>query len=47
MEIFKIILCCLWVFYFAKIINFIVKIWQAMPIKEERSTPIYITKVIE
>ena len=47
MEIFKIILCCLLVFYFAKIINFIVKIWQAIPVKEERSTPIYITKVIE
>lgn len=48
MEFLKIIFLCLIVFYLSKIIDFAIKIWQALPIKEEkRSTPIYITKVIE
>lgn len=35
------------VFNFSFIMHLIIEIWQDMPIKEERSTPIYITKVIE
>lgn len=46
MEFFNILICYLTVFYLSKIIDFSVKIWQALPIKEERSTPIYITKEI-
>ena len=46
-EIFNIILTLATVFYVSKIINFSINLWQNMPIKEERSTPIYITKVIE
>lgn len=48
MEFLKVIFLCLVTFYLSKIINFTIKLWQALPIKEEkRSTPIYITKVIE
>lgn len=47
MEIFNILICFLVVFYIANIVNIGVQIWQAMPIKEEPSTPIYITKELE
>lgn len=40
----KVILTFLIVGYVSVVINFIVKLWQAMPLKEEPSTPIYITK---
>lgn len=43
----KILICLIVVFYISHIINFGVKVWQALPIEEERSTPIYITKEIE
>ena len=47
MEIFNILICFLAVFYISGFINFIIDLWQNMPLKEEPSTPIYITKVIE
>lgn len=46
MIVLKILACFIIVFYLSKIIDFSAKIWQALPIKEERSTPIYITKEI-
>lgn len=47
MEIFDILICFLTVFYIANIVHIGIEMWQVLPIKEERSTPIYITKVIE
>lgn len=44
MEILNILILFLIVFYFSKIIDIGVKMWQVMPIKEAPSTPIYITK---
>lgn len=44
MEILKILILFLIVFYFSKVIDIGVKMWQALPIKETPSTPIYITK---
>lgn len=44
MEFFNILLCFLVVFYIANVINIGVKLWEIVPIKEESSTPIYITK---
>ena len=43
----KIIACFMVVFYISHIVNFIVNLWQHTELKEEKSTPIYITKVIE
>lgn len=42
-----ILICLVVVFYISHIINFGVKVWQVLPIEEEKSTPIYITKDIE
>ena len=47
MEILYIILCLFAVFFIGNYINTAVELWQALPIKEEKSTPIYLTKVIE
>ena len=47
MEILYIILCLFVVFLIGKYINIAVELWQVLPIKEEKSTPIYLTKVIE
>ena len=44
MEILNILFCFLAVFYIASIVNIGVQVLQAVPIKEEPSTPIYITK---
>jgi len=44
MEILNILILFLIVFYLSKLLDFGIKLWQALPIKEEPSTPIYITK---
>lgn len=46
-EIFNIILVFATVFCLSLIINDLIFIWQNMPLKEEKSTPIYITKEIK
>lgn len=46
MAILNILILFLIVFYFSKIMNIGIKMWQALLIKEEPSTPIYITKNI-
>lgn len=46
MEILNILILFLIVFYLSKLINLGVKLWQALPIKEEPSTPLYISKEI-
>lgn len=43
----NILICLITVFCISYIINFGVKVWQMLPIEEEKSTPIYITKDIE
>ena len=47
MEILNIFVCFAIVLYLSTSIDFGVKLWQTMPIKEERSCPIYITKEIK
>ena len=47
MEFLKIIACIAWTVCVADIVGCIIKIWYNIPLKEEKSTPIYITKVIE
>lgn len=47
MEILNILILFLIVFYFSKLIDFGVELWQVLPIKEEASVPIYITKEIK
>lgn len=47
MEILNILILFLIVFYLSKLIDFGVELWQALPIKEEKSIPIYITKEIK
>ena len=47
MEILNILILFLIVFYLSKLLNFSIKLWQDLPIKEEASTPIYITKEIK
>lgn len=44
MEILNILILFLIVFYLSKLINLGIKLWQALPIKEEPSTPLYISK---
>jgi len=39
-------ICIFTVFYASKIINYAIDLWQTMPIKEERSHPLYISKDI-
>jgi len=46
-EIFNIILILAIVFCSSLIINDLIFIWQNMPLKEEKSTPVYITKEIK
>ena len=42
------IICCLGiVLYVSIIIHFIIEIWQEFPLKEESSTPLYITKELK
>ena len=40
----KVIICFLVVFYISKILNYAIKMWQALPIKEVYESPFYITK---
>ena len=47
MEILNILILFLIVFYLSKLLDFSIKLWQVLPIKEEASTPIYITKEIK
>ena len=35
------------VFYFSQIMNILINLWQSTEIKEEKSTPLYITKKVE
>jgi len=44
MEILSILILFLVVFYLSKLLDLSIKLWQLLPIKEEPSTPIYITK---
>ena len=44
MEILNILILFLIVFYLSKLIDLSIKLWQTLPIQEEPSTPIYITK---
>lgn len=44
MEILSILILFLIVFYFSKLMDIGIKLWQILPIREESSTPIYITK---
>ena len=46
MDFLKMISCIVGTFALGFAINYLVAKWQAMPIKEEVSTPIYITKEI-
>lgn len=47
MEFFKIIVCIAWTVWVANIVDYIIKSWYNIPLKEEKSIPIYITKNIE
>lgn len=47
MNFLKIIACIVGTFAIGFGIDYLVAKWQAMPIKEEASTPIYITKEIK
>ena len=46
-EIFNIILILATVFCFSLIIDDLISIWQNMPLKEKKSTPICIVKEIK
>ena len=46
MDFLKIISCIVGTFALGFAIDYLVAKWQTMPIKEEASTPIYITKEI-
>lgn len=37
-------ICIIIVYCLAKFINYVVALWQALPIKEEKSIPLYIKK---
>lgn len=43
----KIFFCVAFAYAAGIIVNYIVDKWQTLPIKEEASTPIYITKEIK
>lgn len=43
----KIIICIITAFYCSKILNIGINLWQSLPLKEEKSTPIYIVKEIK
>lgn len=47
MEILNILICITIVFYFSQIMNILINLWQSTEIKEEKSTPLYITKKVE
>lgn len=47
MEFLKIIACVIGTSLLAGIIGRAVEVWYEFPLKEEKSTPIYITKIIE
>ena len=47
MDFLKIISCIVGTFALSFAIDYLVAKWQTMPIKEEASTPIYITKEIK
>ena len=47
MDFLKIFITLIVVFNFSFIMHLIIEIWQFMPVKEEKSTPIYITKEIK
>jgi hypothetical protein len=47
MEIFKLFILFFMVFNFSYILHMVIEIWQNTPLKEEKSTPIYITKEIQ
>lgn len=42
-----IIICIVTVWYCSKILNIGINLWQSLPLEEEKSTPIYITKEIK
>lgn len=39
-----IIICLITVWYCSKIFNIGINLWQNLPLKEEKSIPVYITK---
>lgn len=47
MELFIIIACIIGASLLAGIVGRAIEIWYEFPLKEERSIPIYITKVID
>lgn len=47
MEILNILILFLIVCYLSKLLDLSIKLWQLLPIEEESSTPIYITKEIK
>ena len=46
MELFKIFILLITVFIFSSFLHLTIELWQLLPLKEEKSTPIYITKEI-
>ena len=47
MEILKLIVLFYVIFNFSYILHISIETWQNTPLKEEKSTPIYITKEIK
>ena len=47
MEIFKLFILFFVVFNFSYILHIGIEMWQNMPLEEEKSTPVYITKEIQ
>jgi len=47
MELFKIFILLVTIFIFSSILHLIIELWQVLPLKEEKSIPVYITKEIK
>ena len=47
MRIFNFFLFLGFLFICCGFLHFIIELWQALPLKEEKSTPVYITKEIK
>ena len=47
MELFKIFTLLVIVFIFSGFLHFVIELWQVLPLKEEKSVPVYITKEIK
>ena len=47
MIVLNIIICFAIIYYISRVMDLAIQLWQHMPLTEEPSTPLYITKVIE